>query len=161
MAADAVRIGVVSDTHGRLRAEVLTRFAGVSRILHAGDVGPVELLAELEAVAPVTAVWGNTDGFDVRARLNETESVRIGGLVIVITHGHKLGSPTPRGLRDVHRAADVVVFGHSHRALVERLDGCLFLNPGSAGAPRFGLPASVAILTIEDGHADAILHNLD
>jgi hypothetical protein len=161
VAAESLRIGVLSDTHGKLRAEVLALFEGVERILHAGDVGPAELLTELEAVAPVTAVWGNADGFDVRAKLRETALLEIGGLEVVITHGHKLGAPTPRGLRDAIPGADVIVFGHSHRPLVERLEGCLFLNPGSAGAARFGLSASAAILTITQGHADAAIHTFD
>lgn len=155
-----VRVGVISDTHGKLRRELFDLFAGVDHILHAGDLGPLDLLAELEAIAPVTGVWGNTDAAEVRARLPATASVELAGLSVVVTHGHQLGSPTPKGLRDAFPEAGVVVFGHTHRATIERIDGAMFLNPGSAGAPRFGLSASVAIVTIDDGVANASIVGL-
>ena len=157
---DALCIGLVSDTHGQLPAEVLTIFAGVSHILHAGDVGRLEILTDLEAVAPVTAVWGNTDGLDVRMRLRETEHIDMGGKRIVLLHGHQVGSPNPRSLAPVVPECDLVVFGHSHRPLVERFAGRLFINPGSAGAPRFGVGACVALLSIEEGGARAELVEL-
>lgn len=143
-----MRIGLISDTHGRLRPEVFERLEGVDRILHAGDVGPPELLAELEALAPVTAVWGNTDGFDLRALLPETAELDLGGRRVVVTHGHQLGTPNPAALRGAHPAADVIVYGHTHRPLVDRGES-LVVNPGSAGAARFGIPPSVAVLTLE------------
>jgi putative phosphoesterase len=139
-------IGVLSDTHGRLRADVLRLFAGVERILHAGDIGPPSILSDLEAIAPVLAVWGNTDGFEIRARVPEIADIEIAGRRIVMLHGHQLGSPTPAGLLGAYGHADIVIFGHTHRALVERIGGRLLLNPGSAGAPRFGQPASLALL---------------
>jgi putative phosphoesterase len=143
-----VRIGLISDTHGRLRPEVFTHFAGVERILHAGDIGPLRLLADLEALAPVTAVSGNTDGGDLRACLPEVATLEIAALRVVVVHGHQLGSPTPAGLRIAHATADIVVFGHTHRPANERVAGALFVNPGSAGAPRFGLAPSIALLEI-------------
>jgi putative phosphoesterase len=143
-----MHIGVISDTHGRLPREVFDHFKDVERILHAGDIGPLTLLADLEAIAPVTAVWGNTDGPELRARLGEIERVELEGRILIVVHGHQLGSPTPRGLRYAHPDADVVVFGHSHRPTLQHIEGHAFLNPGSAGAPRFGLPRSIALLDI-------------
>ena len=66
-----MRLGLIADTHGWLRPEVFEVFRDVDLILHAGDVGPPDLLTELQAVAPVTAVWGNTDGFELRGTLPE------------------------------------------------------------------------------------------
>lgn len=145
-----MRVGLISDTHGRLRPEVFEHFEDVDRILHAGDVGPHDLLLELEAIAPVTAVFGNTDAFGVRERVREVAEVELAGQRVIVTHGHQLGSPTPSGLRRAHTTADVIVYGHTHRPLVEEEGGVLVVNPGSAGAARFGLPPSVAILTLLD-----------
>lgn len=143
-----MNIGLISDTHGRLRPEIFDLFAGVDRILHAGDIGPLDLLTDLEAIAPVTAVWGNTDGFDVRGSVPEVAEIELAGHPIVVVHGHQVGSPNPRNLRAAHPGADVIVYGHTHRPLVDG-DGALVVNPGSAGAARFGLPPSVALLRLQ------------
>lgn len=143
-----MRIGVLSDTHGRLRPTVLTEFAGVDHILHAGDVGNAGILVELQTVAPVTAVFGNVDSFDIRAQLPEVAELDAEGRRIAVVHGHQLGSPTPLGLRSSHPRADVVVFGHTHQPTLEWLDDRLFLNPGAAGPPRFNLKPSIALLEI-------------
>lgn len=145
-----MKIGLISDTHGRLRPEVFEILEGVERVLHAGDVGPPGLLVELEAIAPVTAVWGNTDGFELRSTLPEIAEIELAGERVVVVHGHQLGSPTPRALRSAHPGAAVIVYGHTHRPLVER-NGALVVNPGSAGAARFGIPPSVGILTMGAG----------
>jgi uncharacterized protein len=143
-----MRVGLISDTHGRLRPEVFERLADVEHILHAGDVGPAHLLDELEAIAPVTAVWGNTDGFDIRARTEEVARLELAGRSIAVLHGHQLGSPTPEGLRNLVPDADIIVYGHTHRPLEDRIGGVLVVNPGSAGAARFGIPPSLAILDL-------------
>ena len=146
-----MRIGLISDTHGRLRNEVFDVFREVDAIVHAGDIGPYDLIAELEAIAPVTAVYGNTDRFDVRERLQASASLEAGGTRIAVEHGDRLGSPTPKALRRKHADADVIVFGHTHRPLIDDDGRSLVVNPGSAGAARFGMPASVVVLTVEDG----------
>lgn len=155
--SDIVRIGVLSDTHGRLPRAVFARFEGVQRILHAGDVGDPSILADLGTIAPVTAVWGNTDGFDIRSITTEEARLVVGGTSILMVHGHMAGSPNPQTLARHYEEGDVVIFGHSHRPLIERHAGRLYLNPGSAGAPRFGVAASVALLTIGPGGPDAEL----
>ncbi|HEX7050544.1 MAG TPA: metallophosphoesterase family protein [Longimicrobiales bacterium] len=144
----ATRLGLISDTHGRLRPEVFDHFHGVDRIIHAGDIGSPEILIELEALAPVTAVWGNTDGFEVRARVPETATLELEGRRLVLVHGHQYGSPHPAALRGAHPEADIIIFGHTHRALVDREDGTLVVNPGAAGAARFGIAPSLARLTL-------------
>ncbi|HSH46395.1 MAG TPA: metallophosphoesterase family protein [Longimicrobiales bacterium] len=142
-----MRIGLISDTHGMLRGEVFSAFKGVERILHAGDIGSPSLLVELGAVAPVLAVWGNTDGFDVRSEVGEIVDTELAGYRVVVAHGHQLGSPKPDGLRAAYPAADIIVYGHTHRPLVE-YGPPLVVNPGAAGATRFGIPPSVAVLTL-------------
>jgi putative phosphoesterase len=143
---------VISDTHGLLRPEVFKVFEGVDRILHAGDVGPAALLDELEAIAPVTAVWGNTDGFELRARLPEVLETRIEGFDFLVIHGHQLGVPTPEGLNRAYPQAEVIIYGHTHKPLLTLVDQVVtVMNPGGAGPFRFGLPASVGILELEPG----------
>lgn len=153
-------IGLISDTHGMVRASVHSALAGVELILHAGDVGGDAILDELSLIAPVRAVYGNTDvpgDPRLRASLEET----IGGLRIHVSHGHELGSPTPARLLEAY-AADVIVYGHTHRQLVTRAgDGRLVVNPGAAGARRFKLEPSVARLTIANAQADIELIALD
>ncbi len=156
-----MRVGIVSDTHGMLRAEVFEVLAGVDHLLHAGDVGPAELLAELEAIAPLTVVWGNTDGFDVRERTTGIAEVELDGVRVVVLHGHQLGSPSPGRAAAAYPEAGLVVYGHSHRPEIQRVGPVLAVNPGSAGAVRFSLPTTVAIAEVQGGRVDARLIHLD
>lgn len=146
-----MRIGLISDTHGRLRPEVLTHFEGVHLILHAGDVGSADILTALEAVAPVHAVYGNTDGFALRGRLRAEVSLRLEGRVLVLVHGDAFGSPTPAKLQAAWPDADIIVFGHTHRPTLETLGTALVINPGAAGPARFNLRPSIAILELGSG----------
>lgn len=147
-----MRLGIIADTHGLLRPEVFEVFAGVDRIIHAGDIGPLDLLTELEAIAPVLAVYGNTDGFDVRARVPALIQTRIEGLDFVVLHGDQLGSPTPEKAHAAYPTADVIIYGHTHRPLLTTVDLTVtVMNPGGAGARRFDLPASVGIMELEAG----------
>ncbi len=154
----AHRIGLISDTHGLLRPEVAARLAGVERILHAGDVGSLDVLVRLGTIAPVEAVWGNVDDRAMPG-LVERLHVEVGGCRIVVTHGHELGSPTPTRVAERYDG-DVVVYGHTHRALVERIGAQLVVNPGAAGAARFHLVPSVGVLTITDGEPEVELFPL-
>ena len=146
-------IGLISDTHGLVRADVHTALAGVSLILHAGDVGGDAILDELGLIAPVHAVFGNTDA-PGDPRLAGSIEITVGGLRIHVSHGHEVGSPTPDKLLAAYDA-DVIEYGHTHRQLVTRAaDGRMVVNPGAAGARRFKLEPSVGILTIENGRAE-------
>lgn len=156
-----MRVGILSDTHGMLRAEIFERFAGVDHILHAGDVGSAGLLVELEAIAPVLAVWGNTDGFELRGRVPEVVRTGLGGVATVVVHGHQNGSPTPERLALAYPDAGLIVFGHTHRPVIQRVGEALVVNPGGAGAPRFGVGPSVVLAEIADGRASAHLVALD
>jgi len=146
-------IGVISDTHGLLRPDVHTALSGVELILHAGDVGGDEILIELGLIAPVRAVYGNTDAAG-DPELAAAIDIAIDGVSIHVSHGHEVGSPTPQKLLERY-AADVVVYGHTHRPLIARASDRLVVNPGAAGPRRFDIVPSVARLTIEGGRADA------
>ena len=143
-----MRIGLISDTHGKLRNEVFQAFEGVELILHAGDIGYPDIITELEAIAPVQAVHGNTDGFDVRERWGDVAKVTATGKQVVVVHGHLLGAPRPENLRAAYPQADVIVYGHTHKPLLDVAETPLVINPGAAGAARFNLKPSVAILTL-------------
>lgn len=147
-----MRLGVVSDTHGLLRPEVMQAFAQVDHILHAGDVGPASLLTELEALAPVTAVYGNTDGWEIRGLVPQVATLELDGFNIVVTHGDQFGTPTPERLHAEFPDAEILVFGHTHRPVLTMVDVVVtVMNPGGAGPRRFNLPASVGILELEAG----------
>jgi putative phosphoesterase len=156
-----MKLGIISDTHGLLRAEVFEVFAGVEHILHGGDVGDPEILDELAAIAPVTAVWGNVDGFDIRQRTTEIAEIDLVGARVVVLHGMQLGSPTPEKAAAAHPDAALVVFGHSHRPVIKQVGPVLAVNPGSAGRPRFRDPVTVALAEIVDGRVTARLVELD
>ncbi len=147
-----MRVGIISDTHGQLRPSVFDVFAQVDHILHAGDVGAPDLLIELEALAPVTAVYGNTDGLDLRDKLPQVAEVELEGLSFVVTHGDQFDSPTPEKLHAEFPKADVFVFGHTHKALLTLLDKTVtVMNPGAAGPKRFDIHPSVGIMELEAG----------
>ena len=148
---EAIIIGLVSDTHGLVRPGVFDALAGVSRILHAGDVGGRSVLDELQVIAPVIAVYGNVD--PPGPPLEASHLVQAGGLTIHLSHGHELGSPTPEKLLDLY-AGDIIVYGHTHQALVHRVGSRLVINPGAAGPRRFNGVPSVARLTIARGRAE-------
>jgi putative phosphoesterase len=140
-----MKIGIISDTHGLLRPEVLAALAGVDHILHAGDVGDWKILEALRQVAPTTAIRGNVDTSGPCAALPETEAVELAGRLFYLVHSiHNL---------DIHPAAaglDTIISGHSHQPAAETLDGILFLNPGSAGPRRFNLPTTIALLEVTE-----------
>jgi len=146
-------IGLVSDTPGQFRAEVTSALTGVSLILHSGDVGGAHVLRALRDIAPVRAVFGNVDD-PADPQLEPRVELTVGGLTVHVSHGHELGNPTPEKMLRAY-PADILVFGHTHRALVERSDHRLVVNPGAAGPGRFNLRPSVARLSIANGVAAA------
>jgi putative phosphoesterase len=150
MVENAIIIGLVSDTHALVRNSIFEALAGVSLILHAGDVGGDPVLDALSSIAPVRAVSGNVDPWN--PRLEDRVYLSLGGVSIHMTHGHELGSPTAARLLARYQG-DVLVYGHTHRALVHRDGARLVINPGSAGPRRFDLSPSVAKLTIAGGLA--------
>ena len=153
MAPSRTVIGLVSDTHGRVRPDLAGVFSGVDRIVHAGDVGGRAVLEALAVIAPVEAVSGNVDDRHDPS-LPRTRTLPVGGRTLHVSHGDELGSPRPETLL-ARYSSDIVVYGHTHRRLLFRApDGRVVVNPGSAGAPRFNLKPSVAILTVVDGEIE-------
>jgi putative phosphoesterase len=150
--SDARVVGLISDTHGLVRASVHDALKGVELILHAGDVGGQDILKELQLIAPVRAVFGNTD-VPGDPSLVERIDIELGGVHLHVSHGHEMGSPTPAKLAERYDA-DVIVYGHTHRQLVTRIDGRLIVNPGAAGPKRFNLTPSVGRLMIVNGRAE-------
>lgn len=149
-----MRVGVLSDTHGLLRPQVLEMFRGVDSIIHAGDVGSDDILTELETIAAVHAVYGNCDRFPLAERLNDRETLDLEGVRTFVTH---IGGK-PKEIRRFYPEAQdarLVIFGHSHRASQVEEDGILFFNPGAAGPKRFSLRPSVGLIDIRDGRIDA------
>jgi putative phosphoesterase len=145
-------VGLISDTHGLLRPEVASTFAGVDLIVHAGDVGGRDVLAGLAAIAPVEAVSGNVDDRH-DPTLPRHRTIPIGGFSLHVSHGDELGRPTPELLL-ARYTADVIVFGHTHRAATLRDGRRLAVNPGAAGPRRFKLQPSVARLTVAGQRID-------
>ncbi len=148
-----MRLGVISDTHGLLRPEVFEVFSDVDHILHAGDIGSLDILTELATLAPVTAVFGNTDGFDIRAMVPKVAEIELDGFRIVVTHGDQFGrGVTAEVLNKAFPDAEILVYGHTHIPRLELVDVVVTaMNPGGAGPRRFDIPASVGILELEPG----------
>jgi putative phosphoesterase len=139
-----MKIGLLSDTHGFLDPRLPQIFRGVEQILHAGDIGPDHLIAQLESIAPVTAVLGNTDA---SALYRLTETIALGGRKFFLQHivaPHALTGDLK--LRLSRERPYVVLFGHTHQAFNETINGVWFLNPGYAGKPKPGAVRSVALL---------------
>jgi putative phosphoesterase len=143
------RVGLISDTHGKLRPQVFTLLDGVDVILHAGDIGDTSILTELETIAPVYAVHGNTDDFDVRAVAPESLAIDLGGKLFVVVHGHRVASTKTPQLRAAFPACDVIVYGHTHQPLVDNAESPIVINPGAAGPARFRLKPSVAVMDLK------------
>ena len=142
-----MKLGLISDTHSFLDPRLPQIFHGVDHILHAGDIGPDRLLAQLESIAPVTAVLGNTDSSNW---INLTETPTLGSHKFLIYHIVSPHALTPELDATIkHASPHVVVFGHTHRRFNETINGVLFINPGYSGQPKQGAERSVAILHLE------------
>ena len=140
-------VGLIADTHGLVRPEAVAALTGVDLILHGGDVGGPAVLLALAAIAPVHAVGGNTDS--PQDRLPPSIDTTLEGVRIHVSHGHELGSPTPEALV-ARYAAEVIVYGHTHRRQLTEIGTTIVINPGAAGPRRFNVLPSLALLTLPD-----------
>lgn len=139
-------IGVVSDTHGCYDACLDDVFAGAERVIHAGDVGTLDVLARLRRLAPLTVVAGNVDLPGRPDNLPWEAEVDALGLRVIVCH---IGKSLMSRHDPVAEGFDLVISGHSHKVAVERRGETLFLNPGSAGQARFDLPRTCAVVTVD------------
>jgi putative phosphoesterase len=143
-ARNALRVGIISDTHGLLRPEARAFAGSCDYIIHGGDIGSAAILGELSALAPLIAVKGNNDRQAWAARLPETEMIRVGGVFIYVIHDISQLDIEPHAA-----GAHVVVSGHSHKPLIALRDGILYVNPGSCGPRRFNLPLSMGEIRVQ------------
>ena len=143
-ARDALRVGLISDTHGLLRPEARAFAGSCDYIIHGGDIGSAAILDELSALAPLIAVKGNNDRQGWAARLPQTEMIRVGGVFIYVIHDVSQLDIEPHAA-----GVQVIVSGHSHKPLIELRDGILYINPGSCGPRRFNLPLSVGEIRVD------------
>ena len=155
---DDAFIGVVSDTHGYYDPELDDIFAGAAHIVHAGDVGTLDVLVRLQRIAPLTVVAGNVDLPAWGDQLPWEAQAEVLGLRLLVGH---VGASLMGRHDPVAEGFDLVVSGHSHRAAVEWRGRTLFLNPGSAGRPRFGQPRTCALVDVRDGRPEPQIVTLD
>jgi len=146
-------IGLISDTHGYFDPRLPDIFRGVERILHAGDVGSLDVVESLEAIAPVVAVHGNMDSPVLASRFPEDTILDIDGLRVYLVHRPQDARPG--------EGVDVVVQGHTHRSLVEEKDGMLYVNPGAAGKTLTFAGRTVALLEVRNGKSSAKIVSLN
>jgi putative phosphoesterase len=139
------KIGIISDTHGMLRPEIAAAFAGVELIIHAGDIGSLLVMMELKKIAPVTAVYGNTDKASWTQELPASAVVTVGDIQLYVLH-----NLAELDLDPAAAGFAAVIYGHTHKQTQETRGGVLYFNPGSAGPRRSSLPASVGLITIEN-----------
>ena len=150
-----MKIGLISDTHGLLRPEALAALRGCAHIVHAGDIGRLEILDALRELAPLTVVRGNNDeGLDWATELPQQATLQLGGVGLFVVHE---AADVPAQLPE---NVGVVITGHSHKPLIEERAGRLWINPGSAGPRRFRLPIAIALLHIDNGEPRAELIEL-
>jgi putative phosphoesterase len=154
--APVARLGIISDTHGLLRPQAVEFLQGCDRILHAGDIGNAEILAQLSSIAPVTAIRGNNDTGAWAEAIAHTELFEFNGI-----HVYAIHDLSQLDIEPIAAGIHVVVSGHSHKPLIERRDGIFFVNPGSAGPRRFKVPISVADIVIEGSAISPRIAELD
>jgi putative phosphoesterase len=155
--AHKIIIGLISDTHGLLRREVLDLLRGSDFIVHAGDIGDPEVVAELARLAPVAAVRGNVDRGTWAQSIAETEVLEVGGATLL----YVLHNIEDLDLDPAAAGFHAVVSGHSHKPGIRWKDGVLYVNPGSAGPRRFSLPISVGRLLVDVGKVSVDLIEIE
>lgn len=143
--AQIMRIGLISDTHGLLRPEAIKALSGCNHIIHCGDIGGIDIITQLSALAPVSAVRGNTDGRRWASEFKEAELIELGEIFIYILHDLASIDLNPEAA-----GVQVVASGHTHEPLIKKQGSVIYINPGSAGPKRPNLPISVAELMVVD-----------
>jgi len=148
-------VGVVSDTHGLFDPKIPILFEGVDHILHAGDLGNMQVYSQLQKLAPITAISGNVDEGNLPSRFESQTTVDLYGVRIfmihILGHPHRLSAEMQDQIGGIQ--PHVLIFGHSHQPFLQKIGAILFFNPGSAGPMRFSLPRCLGLLEIEKGEA--------
>ena len=137
------RVGIISDTHGLLREEVINYLKTCDYIVHGGDINTEDVLNKLKDIAPLYVVRGNNDKGEWAERLPKELYIEIGNIRFYMVHNKK-------GISSKLKPIDIIIFGHSHKYFCENIEDILWLNPGSCGKRRFNLPINLAIMTIEN-----------
>jgi len=147
-----MKIGIISDTHSYLNPRIVEYLEGVDQILHAGDIGSQEILDQLALVAPVTAIRGNTDYKGTLSKLPEQVITTLGNITFLIIHdiGNINSFCEKLNQGEFHPLPGVIVYGHTHQAFYKKIDGFIFLNPGSATHSRDHRKPSLSILELQD-----------
>jgi len=148
-------IGIISDTHKLLRPEALAVLRGADLIIHAGDIGSLEVVEALRTLAPVSAIRGNIDKAAWADEFPYDDVVKVSGKTIYVLHDVNNLERDP-----ITAGFDVVISGHSHSPKINHRDNVLYINPGSAGPRRFKLPVAVASLKIHRGKLEANIEEL-
>jgi hypothetical protein len=158
-----VKIGIISDTHGIVHPQAFRVFEGVDHILHTGDIGTDDVLIELAALAPVTAIHGNADPYELQVRYPAEQAMCLGGVTFLLRHQALAGqTPLKEAMESALRVgAEVLVFGHSHIPFCRVMNEILFFNPGGGGKKRFSLPRSVGLMEVSSEIACVTLTPLD
>jgi len=146
-------IGIISDTHNHLPKAINRHFAGVNLILHAGDIGDSPILQQLHRIAPTQAIYGNMDLYTLSSVLPAQVSLKIEEFQILMQHniGNLFNYYWKLKNKKSNTFPDIVIFGHTHRVVYEKIGDTLFINPGSASQPRGGFPASIMKLSLSKG----------
>jgi len=149
-------IGVISDTHGLLRPEVITILCGVDYIIHAGDIGDPQVIEQLKTIAAVHAIKGNIDREMWANKFDDKAQIEIAGHKVFVIHNRDdlAFDPSCKGF-------NIVVSGHSHKPSIETINGVLYLNPGSAGPRRFTLPIALATLKVTGNTLEPTIHEIE
>jgi uncharacterized protein len=157
-----ILLGVVADTHtsptrtGRSLEAVIEFFRRmkVGLILHAGDAGHASVLQSLEQVAPTVAVRGNADPLDLIETLPDRVWIEAGSRTVLLMHGHH-GKTALKAARAVAAPdIDLVVFGHSHKPLIEREARTILFNPGSPTERRWNPHFGVGLVRVSDAEVE-------
>lgn len=158
-----MKVGVISDTHGQIHPGVFEYFNDVELILHAGDIGNENILTDLETLAPVKAVTGNTDRFPVTEKIRGKEIFDLAGKTTYLTHRViECGTIIPSVMNDIEAVnPDIVIFGHTHEQHARVIGKKLFFNPGGGGQKRPGKRLGIGILEIRNGKVDHSIYYLD
>jgi putative phosphoesterase len=145
-----MKIGILSDSHGWIHPEIINLMNGCDKIIHAGDIMEVQTLEAF--TVPLIAVRGNND---THLAFADVETLTLPGGILAVEHGHEHGWQTPShdSLRETHANAKMVIYGHTHKQVVDTNTSPWIVNPGASGAVRNKGGSKCLVLTINDAQS--------